>query len=172
MIKFLLFGLFLPLSAYADSHPYMDEKSIIYRLDNLILVHEHYREGTVENLQWVSYLELIDPTKKEATVFKVKSDLLERIWISPNKNYILGLSNIKINGNKQILVYSIAGKVIASARLSCDFFSSGPTCYEGTVNFVHWFNDNIRVTPVISETENKLDICVQRERCVTIKKTP
>lgn len=170
MINILFFLLILfSFGAYSDASPYRGEKSIFYKVDNLLVLHEHYRKGRGDNIKIISYIELIDLNEKQQNIFKQDSGIFSRLWLSPNKKMIIGFSEVKSFNNQQIVVYSTQGEMLASSTVSCDVWASKESCFE-TMGAVYWFDSKINISPEVTETKNDIKVCVEANKCLTIKK--
>ncbi|MBP6625244.1 MAG: hypothetical protein KA198_08730 [Chitinophagaceae bacterium] len=69
------------------------------------------------NLNKFSFIEVKDkPSGK--IIFKKPCPAFRQVFISPNQQYILGISNIKLHNYYQLVVYDLTGKIIYKKSLS------------------------------------------------------
>ncbi len=69
------------------------------------------------NLNRYSFIEVKDKASGKI-IFKNPCPALRQVFISPNQQYILGISNIKFHNFYQLVVYDLTGKVIYKKSLS------------------------------------------------------
>lgn len=119
---FLLFYDFL----FSDGIAYGDKKSIIVENEHFIVIHYHDWSSDPENKKYKMMITHQNPINKENDYayilciqkssgkiqFKIPSPALTHLFLMKDGEYIIGLSNIKLNNPIQLLILNKKGKVL------------------------------------------------------------
>jgi hypothetical protein len=133
----ILFCLFISsYFAFSDDAPYNKTVNITIESENYIIEHHHDWNWKVKD----AYIECMDK-KTGATVFKVPSPALTKLFISDDEQFIVGLSYIKIDNPYHFVLLNLEGEYIikSHARRILRIYEYMQT-EETVTNYFYWFN--------------------------------
>jgi hypothetical protein len=74
-------------------------------------------------------------------LFERKSPALTTLWVTPDGEYVVGLSRIKFANPSQVVILRRDGTLVHEQAVRCDALrASGGFCSESKTNFIHWFD--------------------------------
>lgn len=144
----IVFG--IALDAWSDFKPYSGEVHISDEGKEIIITHIHSRrygrqwyEDQIESFSDCDYRlntqGVLQVFQKSKRLFCSVVPALTLVWLSPDEQYIVGLSDIKWLNSYQIVVYSITGDLLFRRPIRCEEVNIGG-CAESVTNYVHWFD--------------------------------
>ena len=116
--------------AFSDNAAYKGIVNISIESENYII--EHYHDWSIN----YAYIECIDKRTNDI-VFKIPSPALTKLFVSNDEQFIVGLSNIKIDNPYQFVMLNLKGEYIIRSHVR-SFLRK----YSETVtNYIYWFNE-------------------------------
>jgi hypothetical protein len=74
-------------------------------------------------------------------LFERKSPALTTLWVTPDGEYVVGLSRIKFANPSQVFIVRKDGTLVHEQAVRCEELrASGTFCSESMTNFIHWFD--------------------------------
>jgi hypothetical protein len=130
-ILVLFFFIFPSHIAFSDSVIYRETINISIESEKYIVNHHHNWDRNY------AYIECMNKDTNDI-VFRVPSPALTHIFISDDEQFIVGLSNIKVDNPFNVVVIDMEGKYILEKHIDNigvrDY-------YQSVTNFVYWFNE-------------------------------
>ena len=157
----------------ADAIPYMEERGIWYETGETLVIHSHNWWGvqsfarpnrddpkayfTKKNDR--SFIEVFDK-KTSRRLWRMPCPAFTSVWISPDENYVFGISTIKRSNPYQFVVFDRAGNLVRydnlaewpnfdAAALGAPLKVVGQS--ETVTNWVHWFDQYEPEWAIVSE---------------------
>jgi hypothetical protein len=136
--------------AYADSIGYTQVREVTATRDGLTFHHRHawnspklsslfldlaHHEKFLSTANDFAFVELLDGDR---VLFRSPAPALTYLWISPDAQYFVGLSNIKLYNPWQLMVWSRDGNVVRREHISSEVARLSPAQkQEFTTRFPH-----------------------------------
>jgi hypothetical protein len=122
----------------ADFMAYGGKRDI--RTEGATLVVEHHHDWSRKARP--SWVKLSDRASRRER-WKRDSGPLDVLWLSPDEKYVVGLSQIKLGNDRQLMVAGTDGSFLHEQRVRCDVLRPLEVpCSESTSNWVHWYDGN------------------------------
>ncbi len=89
--------------------------------------------------------------RPDERVFCTAVPALTHLWLSPDEQYIVGLSTIRGNNPYQLVVYTTSGELIY--RRSIDCLQLASACRESVSQYIYWFHEThpgVRLTDLVN----------------------
>ncbi|HEY1147671.1 MAG TPA: hypothetical protein VGF27_03815 [Pseudoduganella sp.] len=154
-MKRCLFALFASCAllwqpAHADRAQYRKPVRLSAQAADLYVEHQH-DWSTPEHLAFIRAVK-VDSSKE---LFSNSSPALTYLWISPDAQYIVGLSNIKLQNQYQLIVLTRGGEQLLAADLTkLDWAKQR----ESVSNWIRWYKEP---SPVIEIDEARRAVKVE-----------
>ena len=116
--------------AFSDNAAYKGIVNISIESENYII--EHYHDWSIN----YAYIECIDKRTNDI-VFKIPSPALTKLFVSNDEQFIVGLSNIKIDNPYQFVMLNLKGEYIIRSHVR-RFLRK---YYQTVTNYIYWFNE-------------------------------
>ena len=126
----LFYFVISPFLTFSDSAAYKGIANISIESENYII--EHYHDWSINN----AYIECIDKKTRDI-VFKISSPALTKLFVSNDEQFIVGLSNIKIDNPYQFVMLNLKGEYIIRSHVR-RFLRK---YYQTVTNYIYWFNE-------------------------------
>jgi hypothetical protein len=137
----LAFSLLLAQYAWADYAPYDKVFNLSAQSPQLEVKHHHdwsHGQGAI-NGQFLRFdVSSLTVSEKESgkPLFEKVVPALTYLWVSPDSNYVVGLSNIKLRNDNQIVVFNRNGDLLLRASVLGQAYA-----IESVSNWVHWYKE-------------------------------
>ncbi|MFC0349350.1 hypothetical protein [Undibacterium danionis] len=169
-IVFLFFGNSAP--AWCDSVGYAEIKKIQFETSDISIVHWHdWSTKKNRDARWAmistdknpftesntySYIQAFD--KKTGNIlFKSPVPALTVIWATPDSNYIIGISNIKVWNPYHLVVFNKKGDLLYKAAIDT---KSYPDASESVTNWINWYKEPVpKIT--LKSTIDSIEISIE-----------
>lgn len=108
----------------------------------------------LNDVKWYSYIKLLDK-KKNQTIFKVPSPILNNLIVDEENRLVIGFSNIKFNNPYSLIVFDFNGEPICGIKLS--MWGAPFPVQESVTNYREWYNEtNVEKSASIIKGDNHL----------------
>lgn len=172
-LAFLFFANCAP--AWSDFSGYAEIKKIEFETSDIRVVHWHdWSTQKNRDARWkmistdknpfsesntYAYIQVFDK-KSGNQLFKSPVPALTVIWASPDSNYIVGISNIKVWNPYQLVVFNKNGELLYKAAIDT---KSYPDASESVTNWIRWYKEPV---PKISlkSTFDSIEVSIESNK--------
>lgn len=119
--------MFLCAVGHADYRPYSGVQTIETSAEGWRVIHHHdwtqppeigkSPESIFSGVNRAAYVELWEPSAETPT-WRAPSPALSDLWVSPDREFIVGLSRIKANNPYQLVIFSAKGAVLMAEHVA------------------------------------------------------
>ncbi|MFZ6800535.1 hypothetical protein [Undibacterium sp. Di24W] len=111
------------------------------------------------SLNTYSYIQVSD--KKSGNIlFKSPVPALTVIWATPDSNYIVGISNIKVWNPYHLVVFNKKGELLYKAAIDT---KSYPDASESVTNWINWYKEPVpKIT--LKSTIDSIEVSIESNK--------
>lgn len=169
-LLFFIFGFFSELTM--ASYLYSGRVSSFAESDNILVTYSHKSEFNVEKsiAEQFSTLTIFKKGSQIELVSKTEiKELLVFIDLVKNSEFIIGISNLNIDSQSDIIIYDITGKSITTSKIDCtgSVVNEYPLfCPRGYSPEQIWFNEQLNLFEAY-QVGNTVNVCFSR-KCIAL----